>query len=323
MESGKDRQSGKHGHPCRHPNGTKLGCKEENVAKTLEMIREAAQKGANLITLPELCNTGYMFNSRQEVYDCAELVPGGPTCTAWEEIAKELNVYLVAGITEVDADGVRCFNTAVLIGPNGYIGKHRKLHLWYDDKIFFEPGDLGYQVFQTPIGRIGMLICFDMWYFEDFRLLALKGADIVCCPTNWVDIRRKNCTPWGPTSAWSTPAATTSLWWRQTASHRARLHLPGHERHHRAGRMVPRRQGKLRQGRDPHRNGQSHGGAQAQLEPHERRVPRPPHRSVRRPRWAAEKNHLPALKSKQHTGKLAAEICRRLFAHFAKPANAP
>ena len=176
----------------------KLGCKEENVAKTLEMIREAAQKGANLITLPELCNTGYMFNSRQEVYDCAELVPGGPTCTAWEEIDKELNVYLVAGITEVDADGVRCFNTAVLIGPNGYIGKHRKLHLWYDDKIFFEPGDLGYQVFQTPIGRIGMLICFDMWYFEDFRLLALKGADIVCCPTNWVDIPPEELHTLGP-----------------------------------------------------------------------------------------------------------------------------
>ena len=176
----------------------KLGCKDENVKKSLDKIREAAAGGANLITLPELCNTGYMFNSRQEVYECAELVPGGPTCSAWEKIAHELGVYIVAGITEVDPDGVRCFNTAVLIGPDGYIGKHRKLHLWCDDKIFFEPGDLGYQVFQTPIGRIGMLICFDMWFFEDFRLLALKGADIVCCPTNWVDIPPTDTHTLGP-----------------------------------------------------------------------------------------------------------------------------
>ena len=165
-----------------------LGCKKENVAKSVRMINEAADQGANLITLPELCNTGYMFNSRQEVYDCAEPVPGGYTCGEWEKVARERGVYIVAGITELAEDGVRCYNSAVLIGPDGYIGKHRKLHLWCDDKIFFEPGDLGYQVFETPIGRIGMLICFDMWYFENFRIMALKGADVVCCPTNWVDI---------------------------------------------------------------------------------------------------------------------------------------
>ena len=165
-----------------------LGCKKENGAKSGRMINEAADQGANLITLPELCNTGYMFNSRQEVYDCAEPVPGGYTCGEWEKVARERGVYIVAGITELAEDGVRCYNSAVLIGPDGYIGKHRKLHLWCDDKIFFEPGDLGYQVFETPIGRIGMLICFDMWYFENFRILALKGADVVCCPTNWVDI---------------------------------------------------------------------------------------------------------------------------------------
>ena len=165
-----------------------FGDKEANVAKTVAMIKEAAAQGANLITLPELCNTGYMFNSRQEVYDLAEPVPGGYTCDAWAKVAKECGVYIVGGITEVGEDGIKCYNSAVLIGPEGYIGKHRKLHLWYDDKIFFEPGDLGYQVFHTPIGRIAMLICFDMWYFENFRILALKGADVVCCPTNWVDI---------------------------------------------------------------------------------------------------------------------------------------
>lgn len=165
----------------------KIGYKEENVDKSIRLIHEAADKGANLIVLPELCNTGYMFNSREEVYEVAEMIPEGDTCQKWEKIAKERGLYIVGGITEVDANGVSCYNSAVLIGPEGYIGKHRKLHLWCDDKIYFEPGDLGYQVFETPIGRIAILICFDMWYFENARILGLMGADIICCPTNWVD----------------------------------------------------------------------------------------------------------------------------------------
>ena len=198
-----------------------LGCKKENVAKSIRRINEAADQGARLITLPELCNTGYMFNSRQEVYDCAEPVPGGYTCGEWEKVARERGVYIVAGITELAEDGVRCYNSAVLIGPDGYIGKHRKLHLWCDDKIFFEPGDLGYQVFETPIGRIGMLICFDMWYFENFRILALKGADVVCCPpTGWTSLPL-SCAPWAPTWLWSTPTATISSWSPRTASGRS------------------------------------------------------------------------------------------------------
>lgn len=165
----------------------KIGYKEENVKKTIEKINEAIDNGANFIVLPELCNTGYMFNTREEVYSVAEQVPEGPTTQAWLKIAQEKKVYICAGITEVEKDGVRCFNSAVLLGPDGYIGKHRKMHLWADDKLFFEPGDLGYQVFETPIGRIGILICFDMWFFENFRILGQMGADIICIPTNWVD----------------------------------------------------------------------------------------------------------------------------------------
>ena len=165
----------------------RIGYKKENVKKSIELINKAADKGANLIVLPEMCNTGYMFNSREEFYEVAEKIPEGTTTQAWMKVAKERNIYIVAGIGELDADGVRTFNSAVLVGPGGYIGTHRKLHLWCDDKVFWEPGDLGYQVFQTPIGRIGMLICFDMWYFENFRILATMGADVVCCPSNWVD----------------------------------------------------------------------------------------------------------------------------------------
>jgi len=164
-----------------------IGYKEKNIARSLELIEEAADHGANIIILPELCTTGYMFHNRQEAYEAAELVPEGSACVKWAEIAKRKNVYIAAGITELEKGGLRCYNSAVLIGPTGHMGTYRKLHLWGDEKLFFEPGDLGLPVFETPYGRIGMLICYDMWFFEAFRLLALKGADVVCCPSNWID----------------------------------------------------------------------------------------------------------------------------------------
>jgi predicted amidohydrolase len=76
----------------------------------------------------------------------------------------------------------------VLIGPHGYIGSFRKVHLWNEENLYFEPGNVGFPVFKTPIGRIGMFICYDCWFPESFRLCALQGADIVCVPTNWVPI---------------------------------------------------------------------------------------------------------------------------------------
>jgi len=163
----------------------KLNEKEWNVQKTLEKISEAADNGAKLIVLPEMCTTGYQFDTRKEVYALAERIPEGNTVQRWIRLARERAVYIAAGIMELGEDGVRCYNSAVLIGPDGYIGKHRKLNLIFSEKMLYEPGDLGYQVFYTPIGRIGLLICFDMWFPENFRLLALKGADIVCCPANW------------------------------------------------------------------------------------------------------------------------------------------
>lgn len=100
--------------------------------------------------------------------------------------AARLGVTLVAGIAERAGDAL--YNAAVVIGPAGYIGTFRKVHLWNAENLFFEPGDLGFPVFKTPIGRIGVAICYDIWFPETFRLQALKGADIVCVPTNWVPI---------------------------------------------------------------------------------------------------------------------------------------
>jgi predicted amidohydrolase len=105
---------------------------------------------------------------------------------AWCEIAAKHKLHLVAGLCE--RDGARLFNSAVLIGPNGTIGTFRKVHLWNEENLYFEPGDLGFPVFHTAIGRIGMAICYDGWFPETYRLAALQGADIVCVPTNWVPI---------------------------------------------------------------------------------------------------------------------------------------
>ncbi len=163
-----------------------VGAKDANLAKSLAMIEAAADHGANLVVLPELANTGYVFKTRDEVFSLAEPIPGGPSTDAWCEIAARRNLHIVAGIAEVC--GQALYNSAVLVGPDGYIGTFRKMHLWAAENLFFEPGNLGFPVYSARIGRIGMAICYDCWFPETFRLNALQGADIVCVPTNWVPI---------------------------------------------------------------------------------------------------------------------------------------
>jgi len=164
----------------------RIGETKANVEKTLKLIREAHKKGAELIVLPELCNTGYVFESRAEAVSLAEEIPGGYTSGAWLALCAELGIHLVAGITE--RDGVKLYNAAVVMGPTGLIGRYRKNHLWADEALYFAPGDLGFPVFDTPVGRIGCHICYDCWFPESFRLAALQGAEILCVPTNWVPI---------------------------------------------------------------------------------------------------------------------------------------
>jgi predicted amidohydrolase len=152
------------------------------------------------LVLPELCNSGYVFETRTEAWNCAEQIPTGPASSAWSDFCREHGVYLVAGIAERDQD--RLFNSSVVLGPDGYIGTFRKVHLWNRENLFFEPGDLGFPVFHTPIGRIATFICYDGWFPESYRSCALQGADIVCVPTNWVPI---------PGQAEGSPAMATIL----------------------------------------------------------------------------------------------------------------
>ena len=162
----------------------RIGDKAANLRRSVDLIEEAALQGAVVAVLPELANTGYVFASRQEAFALAESVPDGESSQVWLEVARRCKIHVVAGIAERVGD--RLFNAALLAGPHGYIGTYRKLHLWGDEHLFFESGDLGLPVFHTEIGRLGAIICYDGWFPEVYRLLAMQGADFVCMPTNWV-----------------------------------------------------------------------------------------------------------------------------------------
>lgn len=177
-----------------------IGQNARNLQRSLELCEEAAGNGASLLVLPELCNSGYVFETRVEARDAAEEIPTGPACSAWIAFCRERGVYLVAGIAERVED--RLFNSSIVVGPHGYIGTFRKVHLWNRENLFFEPGDLGFPVFHTPIGRIATFICYDGWFPEAYRACALEGADIICIPTNWVPI---------PGQAEGSPAMATVL----------------------------------------------------------------------------------------------------------------
>ncbi|AFP30961.1 nitrilase family protein [Marinobacter sp. BSs20148] len=165
----------------------RIGDVQGNIEKSIAKIEEAAGvQGARLIVLPELTNSGYVFKSREEAFACAEVVGSGPASIAWMKLCRDYNCWIVAGMAEREGD--RLFNAAVCFGPNGHVGTFRKIHLWNQENLFFEPGNLGFPVWHTPLGRLACCICYDLWFPESLRIAALQGADIVCIPTNWVPI---------------------------------------------------------------------------------------------------------------------------------------
>ncbi|AEH24721.1 nitrilase [Pyrococcus yayanosii] len=157
---------------------------EKNYSKAERLVREAAKEGAKLVVLPELFDTGYNFESGDEVYAIAQPIPNGKTTDFLMELAEELDIFIVAGTAEKDRD--RLYNSAVVVGPEGYIGKYRKVHLFYRERLFFEPGNLGFRVFDLGSVKLGVMICFDWFFPESARTLALKGADIIAHPANLV-----------------------------------------------------------------------------------------------------------------------------------------
>lgn len=158
-----------------------------NLSKAERFIKDAAREGADLIVLPELFDTGYNFESREEVEGIAQQIPDGETTLFLMELAREHDIFIVAGTAEKDEKG-KLYNSAVIVGPIGwgYIGKYRKVHLFYREKLFFEPGNLGFHVFNMGMAKVGIMICFDWFFPEAMRTLALKGADIIAHPSNLV-----------------------------------------------------------------------------------------------------------------------------------------
>jgi predicted amidohydrolase len=161
----------------------RLRDKKSNIQRQIEMIETATRQGSLLMVLPELGNTGYVFNSRAEILELAEEVPDGLTCQSWIKASRDLGIYICGGFAEREDHD--CYNSAILVGPNGFIGKYRKTHLWDEEKLFFEPGNLGFPIFHLPFGRVAMMICYDGFFPEVARILALQGADIICDPTAW------------------------------------------------------------------------------------------------------------------------------------------
>jgi N-carbamoylputrescine amidase len=158
----------------------------DNVEAMVATMGDLARDRVQLAVFPELATTGYMFTDAEECRTVAEEIPTGPTTERLLLACAEYDMHLVFGIAEKDGD--RLYNSSVLLGPTGYIGKYRKLHLWNKENIIFSPGDLGLAVHETTLGKLGILICYDLWFPEAARTLALDGAEILCVPTNWVPI---------------------------------------------------------------------------------------------------------------------------------------
>ena len=156
-----------------------------NIKTNVEnVIAKIYSIDAHLLVLPELFNTGYQFKSEKEVSRLAEDIPKGYTSRRLIEAAKMKKIFLVAGIAEKYRG--KFYNSSILVGPKGFIGIYRKAHLFWNEKRFFSPGNTPFEVYNIGPAKIGMMICFDWLFPEAARILAIKGADIICHPSNLV-----------------------------------------------------------------------------------------------------------------------------------------
>src|SRR5690242_16079785 len=163
-----------------------LGEKDNNISRLLCLTEEAARNGARLIVHPELATTGYCWLSREEVAPYVEPVPG-PTTDRFARLAAQYDCYIATSLPEVDPATNVYYNCMALIGPAGLIGVYRKIHSYISEPRWARDGDLGFPVWDTPLGRLSGVICMDAEYFEATRIPALHGADVLLFPTNWLE----------------------------------------------------------------------------------------------------------------------------------------
>jgi predicted amidohydrolase len=160
-----------------------LGDVEANRALALAAIREATAAGADVVVLPELITSGYLFASREEVA-AAAIGRDDPILEEWADEAAGADVVIVAGFCERGEDG-RIYNSAALLDAGGLRAVYRKLHLWDGEKLLFEPGREAPPVVETRVGRVAAVICYDLEFPELTRAVALAGAQLLAVPTNW------------------------------------------------------------------------------------------------------------------------------------------
>lgn len=184
-----------------------LGNLEQNRRRMMNLAYEAISLGAKLIVFPEMATSGYVWRSREEIAPFVETIPG-KTTSILTEICQSNDCYIVTGLPEVDLNG-SFYNSAVLVGPEGVVGTYRKTHLFSADPLWAREGKDEIPVFNTPIGRIALLICMDAMYFEPSRIAALKGANIIAFPTNWVG--KGGNKP--PSNTWRLRAKENGLYW--------------------------------------------------------------------------------------------------------------
>jgi N-carbamoylputrescine amidase len=164
------------------------GDPDANLERSEIAILDAVRVGADLVVLPELANSGCDLPSRERAWDLAEEVVDseasyGPTLRAWRRVAEETGIFIVGGFLE--REGGSLYNSAAVVGPD-FFGRYRKTHFWSEEKLLYEPGR-ELQIFETPLCNIGALICYDAWFPEAARTLALCGADLLCIPANAPD----------------------------------------------------------------------------------------------------------------------------------------
>jgi predicted amidohydrolase len=165
--------------------------KKENLQKIEEFTLKAKEQAADLVIFPELSLTGYVVHD--QIYELAEIIPG-PSTKRIEDLAKKTGAHIIFGMPELsEKTKATVFNTAVFVGPNGFIGKYRKMYLpthsVFEEKRYFRPG---YQTaaFNTPVGNIGLIICYDIFFPEVCRLTRLKGAQLLVCISASPAVRR-------------------------------------------------------------------------------------------------------------------------------------
>lgn len=161
--------------------GPALGRVDDNIERATALL---SGMQADVVVLPELFNTGYFFSSHEQVRELAEEIPDGKTTRALLKASRVKNMWIAAGLAEKSKQGI--FNSSVLVSPSGDVFTYRKIHLFNEEKIWFKPGDLGFVTVDTGRCRLGLMICFDWFFPESARTLALQGADVICHCANLV-----------------------------------------------------------------------------------------------------------------------------------------